>query len=334
MSSASQNDFDERNETRDSISNLAENFSPVQLKIGSVQFLNAVPLTWKLGEIASALKAEVALSMATPASLAEGLVRGKFDAALIPIAEAIRHPNLIQVSDVCIASEGPVASIELIALKPLEEIRRVGLDPASRTSNALIQICMAERLKIACEYETFDVGKAMGFDASETEFLDFSQEELCEKLAKACTERGLDAVLLIGDKALSAPHQFSGFSCVYDLGQVWTQWVGLPFVYASWFAASTQELDRFSLLFNESRRASQIEMDVLTIHEAMKRRMPIEQCHDYLTRKIRYRLGGRERRGAEVFCKMAQKYGLAPLGSELEFEANRKRFGSPDAREQ
>lgn len=311
------------------VSDAPENlkFEPAAFRIGTVQFLNAVPLTWKLEEIAKRYNAELEIETGTPAHLADGLVQGKYDAALIPVAEAVIHPALAQVSDVCIASEGTVSSIEFITFHPFDEIHRIGLDPASRTSNALLQVCMKERFKTEFEYEPFCVGTAMGLPEAETENLDFSQEENCEKLVQAAAEHNIDAVLLIGDKALSVPNRASCFSCIYDLGQVWTQWIGLPFVYASWFARPNIETERLSIIFNESRRASQVEMDILTIHEAMKRHLSIENCHDYLTRKIRYRLGGRERRGAEVFCKMMQKYGLAPLGMDLEFEANRKRFG-------
>lgn len=311
---------------------LRDFLSPVKYRIGNVQFLNSVPLTWKLKEIGASLNVEVDLEFDTPARLADKLIQGEVDAALVPIAEAIRHPELVQVSDVCIASEGNVASIEFLTLKPLDEIQKVGLDPASRTSNALLQICLAEKFKLNCEYEPFDVGSALNVQDEETEDLNFSDEEMCKKLAEVCRANGLDGLLLIGDKALTLQTRSEHFYCVYDLGQVWTQWIGLPFVFASWFTCrkAPEDWERLSMLFNESRRASQIEMDVLTIYEALKRRMDIRNCHDYLTRKIRFRLGGRERRGAEVFCKMTQKYGLAPLGANLEFEANRKRFADQD----
>lgn len=299
-------------------------FEPASFRIGTVQFLNAVPLTWKLENIAKTLNAEIQLVPDTPANLADDLVQGKYDAAMIPVAEAVRHPELTQISDVCIASEGAVKSIKFIAMRPLEEIRRVGLDPASRTSNALLQICLEERSKRFCEYTPFHVGNSLGIDPSEAESLRLTEEPLAEKLAEICRKEEIDGVLLIGDKALFAPHRSRYFACVYDMGLVWTQWTGLPFMYASWFARPGADMERLSILFNESRRASQIEMDVLTLYEGLKRQMPIKECHDYLTRRIRYRLGGRERRGAEVFCKMMQKCNLAPLGSDLKFSANRR----------
>lgn len=305
-------------------------FDPISCRIGSVQFLNAVPLTWKLSEIAAALNIQADVTYDTPSRLADGLAHGEYDAALIPLAEALRHPELTQVSDVCIASEGKVASVEFAAFRPLKELNRIGLDPASRTSNAMLRICLEERFKTFCEYEPFDLGEALGLSDGGTENIDLSQGSACRDLAEKCKEKGLDGILLIGDKALTLPHHSDHFACIYDLGHLWTQWIGLPFVYASWFTSSkdTEFQARLSTLFNEARRASQIEMDVLTIHEAMRRRMNIPFCHDYLLRKIRYRLSGRERRGAEVFCKMMQKCGLAPLGTDILFEANRNRFAA------
>jgi len=297
--------------------------SSAYFRIGSVQFLNAAPLTWNLESVAASLNLKVEQTLAIPSRLADGLVTGRYDAALIPVAEAVRHPELRQVSDVCIASEGTVASIKFVAFRPLEEMNRIGLDPASRSSSALLQICAAEYWKINAEFVPFSIGEALGcgFDASES--LDFFDPENREELVRLGQEHELDGILLIGDKALRTPRQCSEFFCVYDLGQVWTQWTGLPFVYASWFARPNADWERLSALFNEVRSRSQVEMDEVVLTTARKQNWELEFCRDYLVRKIRYRLGGRERRGAEAFCRMMQKYSLAPLGTELEFEANR-----------
>lgn len=301
----------------------SNDFSPTYFRIGSVQFLNAAPLTWNLKNVAASQDVSIEESLAVPSRLAEDLIAGRYDAALIPIAEAIRHPELRQVSDVCIASEGPVWSIKFVAFRPLGEMNRIGLDPASRSSGALLQICAAEYWKINAEFFPFSIGEALGcgFDASEN--LDFSLKENREELVEIGQAHDLDGVLLIGDKALRMPHQCEEFAGIYDLGQVWTQWTGLPFVYASWFAHPGADLERLSHLFNEVRSRSQIEMDEVVLSTSRTQNWELELCRDYLVRKIRYRLGGRERRGAEVFCRMMQKYALAPLGTELEFEANR-----------
>ena len=43
-----------------------------------------------------------------------------------------------------------------------------------------------------------------------------------------------DAVLLIGDRGILAPEE--KFEFVWDLGEEWTHWTGLPFVFALWVA--------------------------------------------------------------------------------------------------
>ncbi|MDO4575170.1 MAG: menaquinone biosynthesis protein [Planctomycetia bacterium] len=293
-------------------------YEPVHFRIGGVRYLNAVPLEWRLEEIAAGQNATVSVEKDVPSVLARKLVAGEYDAAIIPVVEAMRHPELVQVSDACIASEGVVASIRLLCLKPVTEVETVGLDENSRSSAAMVGVCLRERFKRNPQ--------EVPFCWEEMDKPDFYREAGCRKLAEALRAKGLDAVLMIGDDALVLPRTMPGFASVMDMGQCWTQWIGLPFVYASWFARPGADGERLSRIFNECRRAGQVEMDLLCIHEAMKRRLPIDMCHDYLTRKLRYRLGGRERRGVEVFCKMTQKYGLVPLGSDIIFEANRRKF--------
>ena len=43
-----------------------------------------------------------------------------------------------------------------------------------------------------------------------------------------------DAVLLIGDRAMHSPG--GRFDVVWDLGDEWCRWTGLPFVFAMWVA--------------------------------------------------------------------------------------------------
>ncbi|MDO4569356.1 MAG: menaquinone biosynthesis protein [Planctomycetia bacterium] len=312
--------------TLDAINN-SENphFSPAALRVGAVQYLNAIPLVWKLGEVADALNTSIVLQKDVPSLLAQKLVCGDYDVALIPVVEAIRHPELVQVSDVCIASEGAVESIRLVAFKPLDEIRKVLLDSASRSSCAMLQVWLQEQKRCVCEFESLHLNEIPNLEVADADYekVSFASESNCVALAQYCEAHAIDACLLIGDKALSVPLHSEALPWVYDLGKMWTQWVGLPFVYASWFARPGSDERRISAIMNEVRRTSQIEMDILIINEAMKRRMAIEDCRDYLVKKIRYRLGGRERRGAEVFCKMTQKYGLTPLGAQLSFQANR-----------
>ena len=71
---------------------------------------------------------------------------------LVPSIELGRIPGLEVLPDLCIAAEHEVRSVLLVAREPLERVRRVALDAASRTSVALLEILCAERFGIAPEF--------------------------------------------------------------------------------------------------------------------------------------------------------------------------------------
>lgn len=165
-------------------------------RIGSVPYLNAVPLTHALGPDVLLLP---------PSRLAEALHAGHLDAALVSVTEPLQHPGYAIVDGVGILSRGPVASVLLAHRGPLETLTCIRVDPASCTSVALLRMLLAAR-------------------GLRPEFLPLSD------YASAGMH---EAVLLIGNPALEfrrsgAPHR------LWDLGAAWQEWTGLPFVYAVW----------------------------------------------------------------------------------------------------
>jgi len=165
-------------------------------RVGSVKFLNAVPLTRGL---------EDQVLFATPSQLASMLRSGELDAALISITEVLLHDAYEVLDGIAVASLGEVRSVFLAHRLPLESITRVFCDPASLTSVNLLKVLLAER-------------------GLQPEFVPLSSYE---------TAAAQDAVLLIGDTALEflrAPHEHR----IWDLGAAWNEMTNLPFVYAVW----------------------------------------------------------------------------------------------------
>jgi chorismate dehydratase len=165
-------------------------------RIGSVKYLNAVPLT-------RGLESEVIF--ATPAKLAELLRRDELDAALVSITEVLLHDRYDILDGIAIASLGEVYSVLLAHKKPLAEATEIFCDPASLTSVNLLKVLLAEK----------------------NLFPQFVPLENYE----AALEK--DFVLLIGDPAIDfqrAPHAHG----IFDLGAAWFELTGLPFVYAVW----------------------------------------------------------------------------------------------------
>jgi chorismate dehydratase len=165
-------------------------------RVGSVPYLNAVPLTRGL---------EDEVRFVPPSKLAELLRRDELDAGLVSVTEVLLNDRYDVLDGVAIASLGEVKSVFVAHRYPLAEIREIFFDPASLTSVNLLKVLLAER----------------GWSAELIPLPDY-------EMAPGC-----DAVLLIGDQAidfLRAGHQHQ----IWDLGAAWFELTKLPFVYAVW----------------------------------------------------------------------------------------------------
>jgi len=175
-------------------SNLEQSLAP--FRVGSVRFLNAVPLT-------RGLEDEVAF--ATPSELAAMLQRDELDAAMVSVTEVLLKDRYDVLDGIAIASLGEVLSVLLAHRRPIEEAKEIYCDPASLTSVNLLRVLLAER-GLAPEFKLL-----------------------------ASYERATlpDYVLLIGDTALDLVRA-PGAYMIWDLGAAWFELTQLPFVYAVW----------------------------------------------------------------------------------------------------
>ncbi|MFF2923172.1 menaquinone biosynthetic enzyme MqnA/MqnD family protein [Streptomyces celluloflavus] len=190
-------------------------------RVGHIQFLNCLPLYWGLARTGTLLDLE--LTKDTPEKLSEQLVRGELDIAPITLVEFLRAADdLVAFPDLAVGCDGPVMSCVIVSQKPLDRLdgARVALGSTSRTSVRLAQLLLAEKIGVRPDYYTCppDLGLMM-------------QEA--------------EAAVLIGDAALRANlHDAPRLGLeVHDLGQMWKDWTGLPFVFAVW-AARRDYLER------------------------------------------------------------------------------------------
>ena len=171
------------------------------IRIGAVTYLNAQPLVFCLADLAPT--AEIVVDF--PSRLADGLTDGTLDVAIIPSVEYLRQPGRRIVSDACIACDGPVRSVMLYSRVPVDEIRTLALDDGSRTSAALAQILLRERFSLEPKLQRLPLGVPVDYSAA-------------------------DATMLIGDRGMRPIE--GHFAEVWDLGEEWLRWTGLPFVFA------------------------------------------------------------------------------------------------------
>ncbi|HEY7175317.1 MAG TPA: MqnA/MqnD/SBP family protein, partial [Micromonosporaceae bacterium] len=118
--------------------------SPQRPRVGHIQFLNCLPIYW--GLMRSGALLDVDLHKDTPDRLNTALVAGDLDIGPISLVEYLRHADeLLLLPDLAVGSDGPVLSVNLVATKPLAEIRRVALGSTSRTGVLLAKMLLAER---------------------------------------------------------------------------------------------------------------------------------------------------------------------------------------------
>lgn len=268
------------------------------LRVCAVSFLNAWPLVHPLTRehlpgaprfVDEAGDPLFEVTTALPSECARRLEEGLCDVALVPVAAYAAHPEWEVVPEVGIGCRGPVQSVVLVADVPLAQIVRVHLDAASRSSALLVQLLLAAR-------------------GVHPEFVVAPHRE---GLARV---RGGDAALIIGDAALglTGPR-------VHDLGNLWQQTTGLPFVFAFWAArpgaltpahvAALQQARAYGLKHAEDLARAYREARLAAGEDVLS-----ENAYaNYLRRAIRYSLSTKEREGLVEFLTRARDADLVRI---------------------
>ncbi len=261
-------------------------------RVGHIQFLNCLPIYW--GLVRSGALLDVELTKDTPDRLNDALVRGDLDIGPISLVEYLRHTaDLVLLPDLAVGSDGPVLSVNLVAQRPLAELRRVALGSTSRTSVLLARMWLAEMHDVHPAY----------FDCP---------PELTAMLLEA------DAAVLIGDAALRATYEAprSGLT-VYDLGAVWRDWTGLPMVFAVWAArrayaeANPGLVKEVHAAFVRSRAEALAHVDDVATQAARWEPFDPATLARYF-RTLDFSLGPRQLEGLTEFARRAALAGALP----------------------
>ena len=159
------------------------------IRLGRISYVNMAPVFYRL-------EAEVDEVQGVPTDLNARLLGGELDLAPISSIEYARHAGRLRLLPrLCVSSEGAVDSIQLVARKPLEQVRSVAVTPESATSVVLTKVLLPEAEQVP-----------LGEEA--------------------------EAKMLIGDAALQSA--FEDPTPHHDLGRLWLERTGLPMVFAVW----------------------------------------------------------------------------------------------------
>jgi len=260
-------------------------------RIAASSYLNTAPLIWAFQQ-GSATDAVELVTDAAPARCGDLLARGKVDAALVPIIEYQRIPDVRIVPDVCVGSRSAVRSVVLISkYDDLSKVRRVALDESSRTSQALVKIIFREFVGVEPEWQS------SGPDAP-------------------AMLQHHDAALVIGDPAMNislpAVH-------VFDLATLWNRFTNTGFVFAMWMTDVRHVQAASKVDFAAARDEGLQNLDRIVANYAEEVPLPLDELRKYLTKNITFHVDKMLEQGMRLYFELALKHGLIHENKRLEF---------------
>ena len=270
------------------------------VNIGHIQYANCTP-------IFSALALNFDCSRyrfvdGVPARLNAMLRAGDLDlspSSSIEYAQA--HEQYCLLPELSISAIGPVKSVFLFSRVPIEELdgAPIGLTAESDTSVNLLKVLLARKYGFRNSFER-------------------SSLPLDEALAQ------YPGLLLIGDKALKGAAAAGGAYRIYDLGELWFEFTGLPFVFALWIVrqeAAREKREELSLLCRDLISAKKIayrSYPEIAAGCPEREWLGVEELVDYW-RTISYELTPAHLEGANCFFRHAFEMGLIPTLPVMRF---------------
>lgn len=270
-----------------------------EVRIGMVNYINTAPIyeTWKKYPLQPGWH----VLEAPPSTLNKLLAQGELDLGFVSCYEYARSPEIYKIlPDLSISASGPVGSVFLFSRKKVgtAELEKVLLSSQSETSVALVKIILEEFYNLNPEYV---VGA-----------IDDVNHDQC------------DGVLAIGDDALRLKKERRYSHCL-DLGEVWSQQTGLPFVFAvcavrrEFIEKEPELLEKVYRKLLRCREEGCAELMGICKIAAPRIPMNVHDCYQYL-KGIEYDLGERKEEAlAEFFTHLIQRKEVRPGALPLKF---------------
>lgn len=276
--------------------------APNRLRLGRISYLNVLPIYHPLE--AGWVPHDFEFVSGPPAVLNERIRAGQLELSSCSSIEYARNPErYFLLPDLAIGSRGPVKSVLLLSRVPLEHLENQGVlvTAETHTSAALLRIVL-ERVH----------GVRPPFSVA--------QGTVRQGLAQGAPE---PAVLAIGDEALSLRAD-PRFPYQLDLGELWRDWTGLPFVFGVWVArretvlADPQAVARAAGAMAAAKRAGLAAIEevvsLAAFQTAEMTRADIRRYFDHLS----YDLGAPEQRGLSLFFDYLAQHGFISQAPRLD----------------
>lgn len=268
-------------------------------RMGRIEYLNVLPIYHALetGHVPH----EYELVYGPPAALNAMMERNELAVASTSSIEYARRPEKYWIlPDLAIASHGTVQSVLLVSRVPVEALdgRTVLVSTATHTSAALLKLLLAEHARVSVSFVTGNASQRMAAPDAP------------------------DAALVIGDEALRLRHD-PVYTHVWDLGEQWLAWTGLPFVFGLWVAnreaaARNAMAEGPAKILHAARDWGVANRGAVLAAAAARYPMTPEALAAYFACLV-YTLGEREREGLRLFYERLARAGEIPRVPDLAF---------------
>jgi chorismate dehydratase len=208
------------------------------MKIGKIGFSNLYPIFYCLEKAyrQSSVDTEDKYEFiaGVPSYINALINKGSIDVSPSSSIEYLRNPEMYElIEGHSISSTGPIMSIVLFSKTRIEKLggTTVLASFQSETSTALLKVILGEFYGLSVDVKVSDASLKDGLAS-------------------------YPAYMLIGDNALMEAHNGQvGGVYLYDLGSIWYEHTGLPFVFALWIARKDCEGESVARFIEDLDRA-------------------------------------------------------------------------------
>jgi len=269
------------------------------VNLGRIVYMNVAPVYYGID---NGLKPDwLNIVSAPPSTLNEMMEKEELDISPVSsVAYAKHQDEWLLLPDLSIACFGRVMSVILVSKKPFEKLdnKKVIITDKSAAAAELIKLLFLTK-KVNPVFETMSIQ--------------------CPDEIKKHAE----AALIIGDKALKEKWHVH-FDHIYDLGQMWLELTGLPFVFALWavrksFADKRPDtVSSIIKIFGLSKEKGKRNLETIAAKASEILGIDIDICRKYYE-LLSYNLDPLQLKGLRTFFEKLYQEKILPQKVRLNF---------------
>lgn len=265
--------------------------APQLPRLGQLSFINALPVVVPLEKNYLTLSARV--TYGSPSELNSRYANRSLDLGAMSSFFYLDHGQLELIPGISISCDGPVGSVLFFSKVSPDKLHGscIAVPESSATSVNLLKVLLLERLNIDANY------------------LVKAQPDL--------DDPSVQAVLVIGDRALHMDSDWSNRAWRADLGQWWSQQYNLPMTFGVWAArqdwaqANKLEFEQISETLAKSANLGLSTLFGAVMTEARTRTgLDAYRLQRYYQQQLDFRLTPRHLKGLQWFQTLCARYGL------------------------